>query len=265
MIRLMTSLFSLGALVLGTVSACSGGDEKDPYATANDFCAAWSERACNTDVVNNCSQEGGEKASCRASQKAFCKTLLGDAKYRRDAAEECLAFVKSAYADAELRASEAAVVLKLGSPCAQVVGRGGELCERDSDCSDGVCETDDAGIGTCRIAGGFRCDPGGEVTCASEFYCNDRDICEVRGSTGDTCESDGQCASNQRCKITVVEADPDADPPVEESTSGECVARLATGEDCEQDDECQSRWCLDGECTVRVILSDQTSICDALQ
>ena len=261
MIRSLTSLLSLSLFAVGTVAACSADEEKDPYATVDDFCAAWSERACITEVVNNCTQEGGEKATCRSAQKAFCKSLLSDGDYKRKAVEECLEYVKNAYADARLTSDEAAVVLRLQAPCAQVIGRGGKLCASNSDCDDGVCAETAWGVDVCHIGGGYSCDPDGELQCAPTFYCSGGN-CIQRGSVGDDCTVDAECGSEQRCEITVVEADPEAG--TEASESGECVARLGTGEDCTEDPECQSGWCLDGTCTVRVILSDQTSICDDL-
>lgn len=263
MIRTLSSILSLGLFTLGAIVACSASEEKDPYASADDFCAAWSERACITAVVDNCSQEGGEKASCRSAQKGFCSALIADKTYRRKAVEACLDYVKEAYSDAQLTADEASVVLKLAAPCAQVIGKGGKLCSKNTDCEDGVCAETIPGVRVCHIGGGFACSAGGQLKCAPEFYCNGTN-CVQRGDAGTACEVDDQCGSEQLCEITTVEADPEADPPVEASSTGECVARLGTNEECVDDEECQSGWCSDGTCKLRVILSDTSSICDDL-
>src|SRR5512133_2921269 len=104
--RSLISLLSLGLLSLTATVSCGSDDEKDPYATADDFCAAWSERACVTDVVENCSQEEPSKGACRRAEKKFCLALLGDSNYHRPAVEQCLQYVEDAYADAKIEADE---------------------------------------------------------------------------------------------------------------------------------------------------------------
>jgi hypothetical protein len=239
-------------IALGVVASCSSDDAPDPIATADGFCAAWAANACVTNVVENCSQDGGSDTACRKSQAAFCTSLLGSGKYHRDAADTCLAYVSKAYSDARLDADEAAVVLKLATPCAQVIGKGGTTCGGDSDCEDGVCEETSAGRGECRLAGGKKCDPNGDLQCSSTDYCNGQN-CVERGAVGDTCKSDNECSSSQLCKI------------VDGATSGTCTPRLATDAACSKDTDCQSGWCSDGACMVRVILTDQSSLCDNLK
>lgn len=263
--RSLISLLSLGLLSSAAAISCGSDDKKDPYANAEDFCAAWSERACVTKVVANCSQEDADKGACRRAQKRFCMDLLGDRSYHRAPVEECLEFVEKAYSDATIDADEAAVVRRLGPPCAQVVGEGGDLCDSDKDCgNNGVCEDTPSGVGVCRIAGGELCEPGDDLKCASNYYCSGDGYCVRRGST-DSCETDDECDSEQLCVVTEIEADPEADPPVEASTSGECETKLAPGDECDEDRQCMSGWCEENECTNKVVLGPQVSVCESLR
>ncbi len=270
--RSLITLLSLGFLSLTAVVSCGSDDEKDPYATADDFCAAWSERACVTTVVENCSDDEPSKATCRKAQKKFCLNLLGDRNYRRAPVEQCLEYVERAYDDAKIDAVEAAVVLRLGAPCAQVIGKGGKLCEADKDCDDdGECEETAAGVGVCRIGGGRACDPGAALECASDFYCEE-DRCVERRESGDTCSSNDECESDQLCEFP--EPDEDAEDEDEaEATSGECVSKLENGEACTDDSVCQSGWCEcqvepcedNMRCTGKIVLGPQFRLCEDLR
>lgn len=249
MTRTLAALLSLGMLV-----SCGSTEEKDPFPDAEAFCKAWAERACNPDVVDACSQEPS-RGACRRAQAEFCESLVEEDDYRRAGAEACLDFVEDAYKDARLSADEAAVVLRLAAPCAQVTGKGGVICNENLDCEDingGICEENAIGTGICRISGGRSCSSSGSSTrCASDFFC-DGSNCLERVDEDEPCESDAQCDAQFRCDIP------------EDETEGLCVSRNSASEECATDIDCESGFCWNGLCVNRITLSDIDPVCDDL-
>jgi hypothetical protein len=244
----------IGFLPLALVAACGDdSNNEDPLAKASGFCDAWAEKACNTDVVDSCSQKPN-RDSCLESQAAFCRTKVKASKYNKDGARECLKAVEKAYADAKITAEEYQVVHNLDIPCDQVKGASGVFCKDDEDCDDPdsqFCQPrEGSSLGVCVINGGFSCKDA-ELSCAQNFYCNGEDCVSLKNSGGE-CADSSQCKPEYECVVP------------EDAETGECKLRLDVGDECEKDADCQTHLCWDGECANRIILSDGDALCEDL-
>lgn len=258
-------LIALCLLALSLPLACGVDEETppDPLATRTGFCQAWGENACQPDVVENCNAP--DTAACVDSQADFCLGILPE-NYDVKLARECLAGVKAAYKDAKLSADDIAVVLKLGAPCDQLsagTADEGEACSKNDDCNTAggfVCVLKGAATeGSCEkpveVGAGQRCKGANEV-CPDGFYCNGTN-CVALGESGDTCETDSECAPSDRC--------------VGAADALTCEPRLARSEACTEDADCQSLYCAkaDGEteglCAGTIVLSLNEPLCAQLR
>ena len=79
------------------LAACSA-DEKDSR-TRESFCQEWASAACSNAVVSACQSSSAE--ACRLTQQGFCLSLV-PSTFSDAAADDCLAAVSAAYADATL-------------------------------------------------------------------------------------------------------------------------------------------------------------------
>ena len=238
------------------LSGCGDDAKKeDPLAAAAGFCDAWSKYACNKDVVDKCSEEP-DVDKCVVSQTDFCLGLVDSDEYVKKGAEECLGAVKKAYSDTRITAEEAQVVLRLQAPCDRILGGGEPSCKSEGDCADyedTSCEKPaGASVGTCVIDGGYDC-KSDELSCASEFYCDEDKNCVRRLEEDETCTADSECVPELKCVVSV------DDPEV-----SVCAPRKETGEACKAHDDCQSHFCANNECTSRVDLNTLADLCDDL-
>jgi hypothetical protein len=244
-----------GSLVFALLGACGDdGPKVDPLAKASGFCEAWAEKACNPDVVDNCSEQADEEA-CLESQKDFCLSIVPASDYRKDGVSECLAAVQAAYDDVKITAEEAQIVLMAGPPCHRVRGEGEPSCKNDDECEDfdgASCEKlDGASVGTCVVDGGRSCSGDG-LDCADGFYCNEKN-CVARLGEGEECASDEQCTPELRCTFATEDAEVET-----------CAPRKAVDEECKAHSDCASRFCASSRCATRAILSDKEDICEDL-
>ncbi len=232
--------------------ACS---EDEPAQTREDFCDRWAAAACSEEVVSACVAENVD--ACRLSQERECLELVPATGFVDDRADECLDAVATAYADADLTASELDTVLRLGPPCDRLV-RGpratGEECTTRLDCDgpggyDCVFKGGETN-GSCQLPAltqaGRDCSADNAV-CTSGFYC-DGSNCIEGNAMGEACARNEQCAEGY-C-----------------GSAGLCVAGLATNQPCTLDVECASGLCYrfsDTEqvCTDRVRLARTDPLC----
>jgi hypothetical protein len=250
----MRKLFAASLLL---ALACSGDDAS--VDTPTSFCNKWAEAACSEDTVSAC--QAADVDQCRGSQIAFCLDLVPTAGFSGRAADACLDAVGSAYADADLTATELQTVLRLAEPCDRLV-KGpqseGELCSSRADCNapegfDCVFKGNTA-MGTCQVprlvGAGLDCSDQNAV-CGEGFYCNGQN-CIGGQSVGMSCITDRQCSLDAYC-----------------APSGLCAERLAVDSPCTLDAECATGLCyqFDAErvCTDRVRLSRTEPICADLR
>jgi hypothetical protein len=175
--------------------------------------------------------------------------------------DECIAAVKKAYEDADLKSAELATVLRLGAPCDQLVigPKGlGESCTARSECDTSIglecVRKSNAEHGTCQhpepVGGGRSC-TAAQKTCEAGFYCNGDNCIEAK-SVGSTCTIQEECAPAGFC-----------------NDAGQCEKGLATSDPCTADRECATGICyefVDGKvCTDRLRISRTDPICDDLR
>jgi len=240
-------------LVLG----CSSEDS--PTETPSSFCNKWAEAACSSETVSVCG--AADVDQCRGSQIASCLDRVPTAGFSGSTAGACLEAVRSAYADADLTATELETVLRLGAPCDRLVAgprEEGELCSSRADCNapdgfDCVFKGNEV-MGTCQVprpvGAGLDCSDDNAV-CGAGFYCNDQN-CIGGQSAGMACVTDRQCSVDTYC-----------------DSSHLCVDRLAVNSPCTLDAECATGLCYqfgtERVCTDRVRLSRTEPICDDLR
>jgi hypothetical protein len=248
--------------------ACTSGKtegpntEPDPLTSKEGFCEAWAEAACNDTVVDAC--VAPSRTACRADQTQFCLRRVPDGRYELEAAEDCLAEVRSAYSDAVLTPEEYRTVVGseqdgFGSPCGNELRWGaegapgpGEECDaRLLPCAGEnlICvrEASDAGVVTvCRgiviRTGGETCGRPREV-CEAGTYCDgsvDPNRCYARLGLGEDC-TDWPCREHLFC----------------DETSNLCEAKGGLGDPCGSDEECSTGICL--------ISSDRTLCADEVE
>jgi hypothetical protein len=236
--------------------ACS---DEDPGETREGFCNRWAEAACNATVVSVC--QAASVDDCRLSQERFCLTLVPNAGFVDDRADDCLDAVGAAYADADLTADELDTVLRLGPPCDRLV-RGsraeGASCTSRLDCDgpggfDCVFKASETN-GTCERP--ELTDPGRDCSAASAvcgdgFYC-DGDNCIEGKDPGEACVRNAECGDGYCGPADV------------------CVAGLTVGSDCTDDAQCDSGLCYrlsatERVCTDRVRLSRTDPACEDLR
>ena len=243
----------IGFFPLALVAACGDdSNNEDPLATASGFCDEWAKRACNDDVVDNCSQKP-DKDNCLKSQSAFCRTKVKASKYEKSGARECLDAVEKAYDDEKIDADEYQVVRNLAIPCDQVRGADGVFCKADKDCDDPdaqFCQPREGSkLGVCVIHGGYSCEDT-DLACAQDFYCDGS--CVALKKSGGECAVDNQCKPEYKCVVD------------EGDKTGKCKLRLDVGEDCTKDMDCRTHLCWEERCANRIILSDGDELCDDL-
>lgn len=237
----------------------------DPLATATGFCSAWAERACATDVVENCNANSAD--DCRATQTDFCADLL-PAAYSSAHAGECLDAVAAAYSDAKLTPTEINLVTHLGGACAQLskgtVAKGGS-CSKSEQCDtagglDCIIKEGDT-KGSCEepeeIAAGEDCTGPAQV-CKSGYFCSDGN-CIAQRANGKTCDGDYACKPESHCVVA------------EGEDAATCVAKLALNETCAADGECASGYCAigkgdtEGSCASTIVLTRTEPLCENLR
>lgn len=246
-------VFGLLVLALG----CGCRDDEDKPRTPSEFCSDWAEAACSAETVSACQADGVE--SCRKSQALACKGFVPDS-FSDEMGDACIAAVKAAYADGDLRGDELKTVGRLSGPCAAII-RGpkvkGEACSTTSACAAAAhtcVRKSDQTLGTCQIAeevaGGRDCSAA-QKTCGIGFYC-DGDNCVEAKDVGESCTIPEQCGSGNFC-----------------SDAGKCEAGRKIGSECSSDEECSNGVCLeyDGEmtCADRIVLSRSEPVCQDLR
>lgn len=238
------------------VVACS--KEAKPDRTREQFCTDWARAACSEEVISVCQAESAE--DCHASQEALCRTLVPK-DFSDESGDDCIAAVKDAYKDADLKADELATVLKLGAPCNQIIvglSDEGESCTDPGDCDASLglacVRKADAARGTCQlpdeVEGGRDC-KAAQKTCTPGFYCNGQNCIEAK-DLGDVCTIQEECGEAGFCDV-----------------DGACQERLAVNEVCTSDFECGTGICYefagDQVCTDRIRLARSEPLCDGLR
>jgi len=264
-----TPLLALVLLAFTLAVGCQGEEDAppDPLAKPAGFCDAWAESACQDKVLDAC--QAADQADCLSTQSDFCRDILPK-NYSSEHASECLKAVKSAYEDADLKAEELAIVIKLGAPCDQL-SKGsrtdGETCEKNDDCDTAggfSCIAKlGAAAGVCakpeEVGAGEACDGPAQV-CAKGYFCTGENGV-VYKKTGAACEGDYQCKPTDHCVL-----DTTADP-----VAGTCELRGQVSAACAQDDDCQSHYCVvasgetEGLCTSLIRLSQHEPLCKNLR
>ncbi|HWA78225.1 MAG TPA: hypothetical protein VG937_38080 [Polyangiaceae bacterium] len=251
----MPRFTTLSLMIL--LAACSA-DEKDSR-TRESFCQEWASAACSSAVVSACQASSAE--ACRLTQQGFCLSLV-PSTFSDAAADDCLAAVGVAYADADLTGPELDTVLELGSPCNRIVegaASAGETCTTDRDCKgSGGYECVIKGgrtQGTCQIpeqvGAGLRCAAAQQV-CMSGFYCDGANCIQAK-STGEACTNDEECGATGWC-----------------GADGSCAARLSVDAACTASNQCASDLCYtfsagDQTCVDRLRLSRSEPVCENLR
>lgn len=258
---------SLGLALLWVPLACSGGTQRgpgnnvpdDPFADPAFVCNEWAEAACVEAVTGACVAESTE--ACVEAQSAFCLTLI-PTEYDSATAEDCVAAVQEAYADARLTPAEISVVVDGQGACEfveQTTASEGERCDEDSDCDGDLrCKIPSGQLtGTCIVAeivgGGFSC-TGENQICDSAFYC-DGTNCIARPGADQACSPEVPCTEGLACEGL----------PGERS----CVALGGVGTVCQFDAECESNICApagaSNRCASEVILAPSAPLCENLR
>jgi hypothetical protein len=226
--------------------------------TREEFCHDWAIAACSAEVVSVCQAASAE--ACHVSQEAFCRKLV-PMNFSDATGDECIAAVKDAYTDADLKASELATVLRLAKPCDGLVSgpkREGDSCMERKDCdasADLQCvRKSNAASGVCEVpevVGGGRSCTAVQKTCEAGFYCNGANCIEAKAS-GEDCTIQEECGETGFC-----------------GDDGKCAKRLAVGEACTSDRECNAGICYEFQgsqlCTDRIRLARSEPLCDNLR
>jgi hypothetical protein len=234
--------------VLGIVTGCSDAtgpknDADSAVRTEASFCNAWAKAACNEEVLTACVSK--DRETCIADQQSHCEDLVPSG-YAPGQAEDCIAAVKKAYADAVLSVEELDVVANLGGDCGHLVAGAhakGTACAKSTDCDTVhnytcVIKAGDM-TGTCQIptivGAGEPCDAPAEV-CDTGLYC--------KGSTdeGFNCatrrKEDESCSSNNECNLA------DLCVGATDTDKGTCSAKAKKSEPCTTSDDCATGICL---------------------
>lgn len=254
----MTSIRVIASCALLCSAACGlGSDDDKKERTRIEFCADWASAACSAEVLDVCRSDSAE--ACQESQSAFCLDIVPETFSDREG-EACIAAVRAAYEDGQLRDDELATVLRLGSPCDRIIvgpNEEGDACSQSSDC-DRSASLDcvrkaDAEEGSCEmpeVVGAGRACAAAQQTCELGFFC-DGDNCIEAKQEGAACTIPEQCVEGTGC------------------IDSECVALLADGEPCERDEACAAGICYEYEgektCTDRIVLSRAEPICTFLK
>jgi hypothetical protein len=210
-----------GAIVI----ACSiGSSSPPPDQSVSEFCADWAKAICQ---LSN-GQCAFSQSVCATYQTSVCMAYVntaqsGTREYRQSSGKACIDALNSAYGNNPSSIS-AMVLANVNSTCSKAVSgnqQSDQPCTGDTDCS-----------------GSLVCAPilgqSGSV-CASVNKKNLGDIC---GDPGDTCQGDSYCAPQ-----------PGAAP--------KCVATPSTGSSCSMGIPCgSSNRCLNGTCQPRGAAGD---------
>jgi hypothetical protein len=248
-----------GCLVWFFFMGCADDSSKSDMSREQ-FCQAWGKAACSSEIVSVC--QAADADACLLKQQQFCLEHVPSQGFTGRNAQACISAVSSAYADADLTASELQTVFRLGAPCHQLV-RGpraeGQTCNTDAECNtpDGfACVLKGSAGGTCQIPRlaqpGMSCSAAQDV-CTAGFFCNGENCVEAK-PVGQACSLQSECASTAYCH-----------------NGSECVARLAAGSPCSNDTECLSGVCYDNvsnnelACLDRLRLSRADPACDSFR
>jgi hypothetical protein len=250
---------SLAWLVcLVTLTACLPKKDSAKERTREEFCEDWAVAACSKETVSVCQAENAE--ACHQSQEDFCRSLVPE-RFSDVRGQECIDAVRKAYADADLRDDELAIVLSLGAPCDElIVGPKdqGESCTTRSDCdaSSGFdcIRKANSDTGTCQlpveVAGGRSCSAAQKI-CAAGFYCDGNNCIEAKDN-GESCSIQEECSADSFC-----------------NDDGKCATRLKIGTACSADLQCKAGICYEFEgdkiCTDRIVLSRTEPVCENLR
>jgi hypothetical protein len=201
---------------------------------------------------------------CQASSALACQDAQADAclgwlptVIQDQNVDACIEAVGKAYTDADLRADELDIVVRLGAPCNQIVAsrKGGAKCSADADCDAAGgqrCVYKELATGTCQVPevanAGFPCDEP-QQSCEVGFFCNGEN-CIAGLGTGEECINHAQCGADSFCETT-------------------CESRRDVGADCANDFECASGICYalgdTPTCTDRIRLSPAEPLCADLR
>jgi hypothetical protein len=251
------SVTALSLMFLG-LFGCS--NDSPVEKTHEQFCVEWAKAACSRETVSVCQASNAE--ACQVAQREVCGELIPTSGFSGQNSEACLSAVSDAYADADITADEAKIVLRLGKPCDRLV-RGprsaGQSCDSKVDCDtpEGFdCVIKGMSLkGTCQTSivkdPGLSCAAAQEI-CTEGFYCNGKNCVEGK-AIGDTCVNSTECGARGFC-----------------DASSECASRLAVSSPCTQDSECESDICYQfGDsspaCLDRLRLSPSEPACDNLR
>lgn len=266
--RLCASLGTLiGSGVLVVSLAACGEDEEDKFRNEESFCTQWAIEACNTSIIENCSED---EAECEAAQKTYCMSKVPRDTYVNNGAEECVNAAADALVDARLDAEERDIYVNFGGPCAKVIsgdGSAGDSCEQTRDCStseelecvkkpgqaEGECHVPEL------IEPGEQCGNADQI-CTDGYFCDaDAESCLAEKKEDSTCALARPCREGFKCV--------DADGAVvgEAEVEGTCVAKAANGDDCDTNADCVTDICApNGSCVRQIDISGSSvfDLCD---
>jgi hypothetical protein len=203
---------AIGALAL----ACSSKPPPDPYATVDEFCAAYAKAICQ--ISSTCQFDA---TACQMFQSTACvqnagrSTSSGSRQYKSSNVQPCIDALNSAYGNSATSVS-AATLSDIDGKCQHVFAGGaghGKACQTDFDCtqSGDICATA-PGVGsvcatpTPKNDGDYCADPGDQ--CPSTDYCQPQggtSKCVAAVPMGQPCSASMPCDGNDRCLAGVCE------------------------------------------------------------
>jgi hypothetical protein len=246
---------ALAFLTLFVVGACTV-NAGPKYPDLGSFCNARASAECSPNVLLACAAPSA--SACTSKRAPLCiASAPSGTQYNPNAAEDCVAKVSSAYADAKVTLDESAAIDAACLPVFDGPGRKDASCQADANCqvSTGLRCVLSAGTtqGTCQtprpIQGGASC-AAVDARCIDGYHCGSTAHCDIDGALNDICSAAVPCGAGLLC-----------------STGAVCVAKSADGSACASGDECAHGICNKastaamGLCVSQVTLAPNEPFC----
>ena len=268
----MRHLPTITGLLLVVLAQCRVGTAEEPnpvkYPDAAAYCAARAAAECSDEVIAACAPPS--KDHCVSVRQAACGTdeVPSGKVYDPSKAEDCIAKVSDAYADAKLTKAE---VDAYRAACALLfsgLGIKDSPCQADDDCkqSDGLrcipaaALPADAGAdagpasGSCQVPktvqGGDSC-AAADALCVAGYHCGATRHCDINGDNTEPCSESLPCKADLKCS----------------ALTSTCEPKLTDGSVCTGDGECQSGICVlsatvaSGLCVSQITLAVNELFC----